>query len=83
MNTNDIITINTEQNVTTQPQIEDTVYLYANSYVVTKYNESNKCMEFGFTGSVSKGNITLSDYINVKSKNMYTLENIYATDKNR
>ena len=68
-----------DSNWTTQPQVGDTVNLYANSYVVSKYNENNKCMEFGFAGSISEGFITLNDTIDIKSKNLYTLENIYAS----
>lgn len=63
---------------TSQPQLNDTIYLYENSHVISCYNESSKEISFGFTSDILTNNINVNNYIDIRAKNIYS-QNIYAS----
>lgn len=64
---------------TTQPQENDTVSLYQNSYVISAFKESTKELSFGYTSNIDTVNINVDNYIDIRAKNIHSQENIYAS----
>lgn len=63
-------------NWTTQPQLNDTVFLYNNSNVVSVYNESDKLLSFGYTSSINNNHTQINDYLDIKVNDVHS-NNIY------
>ena len=64
---------------TTPPEMNDTIYLYSNSYVISYFNENDKAISLGYTADVSNKTIRLNDYADIKVNDIYS-NNVYINN---